>query len=321
MRTCLILSYFGLLPNYFQVFLNSCSRNESFNWLIITDDNRDFFFPKNVTRIIMTFQCLKKLIDEKFGFETALNRPYKLCDFKPAYGFIFEDYLLDYDYWGHCDPDMIFGDMKKMLSPILGKGYDKIFCMGHLSLFHNDKENNSVFMSIYKDKELYKEVYTNPDNMIFDEYFQGNINVNDLYFHCGRNVFVQDLSLNFVPYELKFQRVSLACDNEMHFSYSVESKLSQRCVYDGKAVLSYVREGLHVKKEEYLYVHLQGRKMNLPWFGKSRNMLIVPNRFISLPFVPNTFLKFIITPSIDWYVYLKNVMRRYCPFLVKCIKR
>ena len=44
--------------------------------------------------------------------QVTLDRPYKLCDFKPAYGFIFGEYLKEYDYWGHCDIDIVWGDLR-----------------------------------------------------------------------------------------------------------------------------------------------------------------------------------------------------------------
>lgn len=37
----IIVPYFGEFPNYFQLFLNSCKYNESINWVIITDKEKD----------------------------------------------------------------------------------------------------------------------------------------------------------------------------------------------------------------------------------------------------------------------------------------
>ena len=33
-----------------------------------------------------------------------------MCDYKVAYGEMFQDYIKEYDFWGHCDMDMIFGE-------------------------------------------------------------------------------------------------------------------------------------------------------------------------------------------------------------------
>ena len=46
----------------------------------------------------------------------GVNSPYKLCDYKPVYGLIFDEDLQDYDFWGHCDVDLIFGDIRKFIN-------------------------------------------------------------------------------------------------------------------------------------------------------------------------------------------------------------
>lgn len=43
-----IVPYFGKFPNYFQLILNSCEKNSDFNWLIITDIEGEYNYPKNV---------------------------------------------------------------------------------------------------------------------------------------------------------------------------------------------------------------------------------------------------------------------------------
>lgn len=37
MKVCFIIPYFGKLPDYFRVFLKSCSYNKRFQWLLVTD--------------------------------------------------------------------------------------------------------------------------------------------------------------------------------------------------------------------------------------------------------------------------------------------
>ena len=69
---CFIVPKFGVLPNYFQLFLNSCKYNNKFNWLIFTDDNKIYEFPDNVKKIDMTFEECKKIIQNKFDFEICL---------------------------------------------------------------------------------------------------------------------------------------------------------------------------------------------------------------------------------------------------------
>ena len=133
-KVCFIIPYFGKLPNYFQLFLNSCKYNNKFNWLIFTDDNGIYEFPDNVKKINMTFEECKKIIQNKFDFEICLPTPKKLCDYKPAYGWIFSEYLSEYKFWGYCDLDVIFGDISSFINEEMLDEYDKLYNLGHLTI-------------------------------------------------------------------------------------------------------------------------------------------------------------------------------------------
>ena len=96
-KCCFIIPYFGKLPNYFPVFLKTCAFNKDYDWLIFSDDCSKYELPINVKIINLEFVDLKEKIKNKFkDFEIDLSYPYKLCDYKPAYGYIFEEYLKIY---------------------------------------------------------------------------------------------------------------------------------------------------------------------------------------------------------------------------------
>ncbi len=113
----------------------------------------------------------------------CIPQPYKLCDFKPAYGFLFEDYIQDYEYWGHCDCDLVFGDLETLLTPILKEGYDKVFAVGHLTIYRNTVENNRRFMKPLHGRDIYKEAFTTSKIYVFDENVQCWMNPDRLNVH------------------------------------------------------------------------------------------------------------------------------------------
>ena len=41
----------------------------------------------------------------------------------PAYGYVFEEYLKDFDYWGYCDLAEYFGNRKEMFDVKIFKSY------------------------------------------------------------------------------------------------------------------------------------------------------------------------------------------------------
>lgn len=180
MKVVFILLYFGKLPNYFQLYLQSCKYNKDFDWLIITDDNTPFIYPDNVKVIFKTFKQIQCVIQSKFDFPISLERPYKLCDYRPAYGYIFQEYLTTYDFWGSVDPDCIWGDLKKFITEEILNDFDKIFKLGHLTLYRNTLKNNKMFMRPLNGKERYKEVFMTSESQQFDEAIENN-SINDIY--------------------------------------------------------------------------------------------------------------------------------------------
>ena len=79
MKIAIIIAYFGKLPEYIQLFLDSCKLNYGFEWLIFSDDDTTYNYPSNVHLIKMNFGECKKLIQSKFDFEITLSKPQKLC--------------------------------------------------------------------------------------------------------------------------------------------------------------------------------------------------------------------------------------------------
>ena len=143
MKKCVfILPYFGKFKNYFPLFLKSCGSNSDFDWLLITDVQITDPIPPNVQIRRMSFEGLRKRIQSKFDFEISLPYPYKLCDFKPAYGLVFEEWIQEYEWWGYCDCDLILGNLSKFLFPLFEKEYDKLFAVGHMTLYRNTYWNN-----------------------------------------------------------------------------------------------------------------------------------------------------------------------------------
>lgn len=280
-KCCFIVAYFGKMPNYFNLFLKTCSKNINYNWLIVTDDTNKYKYPNNVIPIYMKFEELKKYIQKKFDFKISLDKPYKLCDYKPAYGYIFEEYIKDYKYWGHCDIDTLMGDLDKFLAPILDKKYDKIFCLGHMVIYKNNKTNNQMFMSKIDNKYWYKEVYTNSKNLIFDEPYNNVKNINEIYERFKKNIFQKDLSLNFKVLPTHF--VTTTYD-----SYSkkfIDKYEKALYTWENGKIYKYYIKNKELQKEEYMYMHLQERKMKYSNSILNTNIFkVIPNSFLPLEF-------------------------------------
>lgn len=167
MKNCVLISaYFGKFPSHFNLWLKSAGENKEFDFYIYGDCETKNLkaVPNNVKFIYLTFDNMKAMIQSKFDFDIVLDAPYKLCDYKPAYGFLFEDDIKDYKYWGHIDIDTILGSLNKYLPE---HEYQKIYKFGHLCIYCNTYENNRRFMQPCG--QNYKNVFTTSFITVFDE--------------------------------------------------------------------------------------------------------------------------------------------------------
>ena len=106
-KVVLIIPFYGRLPWYFNFFLKSLD-GRAFDVLFVSDlspENK----PENFRQLSMDFKTLNALINSKLGCNLELKNTYKLCDFKPMYGKIFEDYIKGYEYWAFGDCDLVYG--------------------------------------------------------------------------------------------------------------------------------------------------------------------------------------------------------------------
>ena len=281
-KCCFIIPYFGKLPNYFPVFAKTCGYNLNYDWLIFSDDNEDYIVPKNVKIIKMTFEEIQKLIQSKFNFQISLNKPYKLCDYKPGYGYFFEEYIpVDkYKFWGHCDLDTIMGNLDKFLTDDILENYDKIFCLGHMILYKNTYENNRVFMQDYNGTVLYKQSFSTDQITVFDETHKGKNNVNSIFVSKGRPVYTEDLSLNMKILPTKFTKITF---DFASYNYKIEDYKDALYIWEkGNLYRIYIKDNKLIR-EDFLYAHFQQRKMKMNnKIVRLDKFKIVPNSFLTL---------------------------------------
>jgi len=87
----------------------------------------------------------------KLNADIQLPYAYKLADFKPAFGSIFDDFLSSYRFWGHCDLDIVWGDIRHFITDDILSQYQIISARknkmcGHFSLYRNEAEVSRAFM-------------------------------------------------------------------------------------------------------------------------------------------------------------------------------
>ncbi|MGB3531949.1 MAG: DUF6625 family protein [Microcoleaceae cyanobacterium] len=164
-------------PTYFDYFIDSYSRNTKTSLKIFTNVACSPYIKKYQDSSIGFHQfSLKKMFNlfkDKLaisGYDYDQYRAYKMCDFRPAFGEIFSEYLEGFDYWGYIDIDVIVGNLDRFLTAEKLADYDVISggrnnLTGYMTLYRNTEAINSL----YKKSPDYLRVINSPQNFRFDE--------------------------------------------------------------------------------------------------------------------------------------------------------
>jgi hypothetical protein len=122
-----VVLWLGAFPRWFPATLRSFEANCNIDFYFFSD-NLPTDLPPNIPPNCH-FPFLNKtqfetLASRKFGKPIRLRAGYKLCDWRPALGHLFEELLRPYAFWGWCDIDTIWGQPRKWLTPEVLNAYD-----------------------------------------------------------------------------------------------------------------------------------------------------------------------------------------------------
>ena len=252
-----ISCYFGKWPEHFPEFLQSVALNPTIDFIFVTDCDIDNL-PSNAKSHKCSFDELRSRFQKMFDFPIVLDRPYKLCDYKPIWGLAFPEYIQDYDFWGYCDIDLFFGDIRKFLTDeILGQ-YDKIYKLGHLTYYRNTPENNLRYK--LNGGVLYRDAFTTKEICAFDE-IAGMQNIFDKHgFSTYKSRDYADITSMKVRFTLSY--------------FQIPEEIKEINNYDkqvfywenGRVYRSFLKND-HIDVQEFIYIHFPKRTMtrnNLP---------------------------------------------------------
>lgn len=263
-KIALIIPYIGRVRNDFGFWLKSVENNPTIDFQIFTDSKIENS-PSNVKVFNFSFEELKNLIQKNFDFPVVISKPYKFCDFRPAYGEIFQDYLKEYDFWGYTDMDIVYGNLRKYITDELLDSYDHIFGRGHLSLYRNTVDVNSIYRNV--DIPTYKQVFTYDEGRAFDEYCGTSTYwVNNLSDRFFESICFDDIDCMEYPFISQMRRKEYSGCKNIIYSYE-----------DGTLYRIYEKDG-KINKYETMYVHFQKREMNINTAVEAK-FIMIPNSY------------------------------------------
>ncbi|MBW4359323.1 DUF6625 family protein [Flavobacterium taihuense] len=171
MKKIIILTfYFGKSPWYLDYFIQSCVDNKDVDFIFFTDIQGIKFIGNNIQIITIGFEEFSRTISNYFSFELNIRHPIKLCDIRPSFGEVFQDLIQDYDFWGYCDVDVIFGRIRYFLDDSVLETNDVIFTKpdypsGFFAIYKNEKYINAL----YRSSQDYIKVFQDEKLLLFDE--------------------------------------------------------------------------------------------------------------------------------------------------------
>lgn len=169
-KICFIIPYFGRWPRFFDLFLESCGRNTDVDFLFFTDCGIPEKKYPNTIFHESTLENFNQLAAKNLELPIKLDRAFKLCDMKVTYGVVFKDYLQQYDFWGHCDADLIFGHIRKFISDDILTNYEVIFARSeYISGFFALYKNNAKINYLFRKSKDYQKVFSNNSHFSFGE--------------------------------------------------------------------------------------------------------------------------------------------------------
>jgi hypothetical protein len=241
----LVVPHFGPLPPYLSLTLRSMACNPDVSWLVLTDQTVPDP-PPNVVVQACQFGDLADRFRGHFDFPVSLEQPYKMCDFRPAFGEIFAAELTGYDFWGYCDLDLVFGRIRDHLPPAAYEA-DKVLFHGNFQLYRNTPQAAGWYRHEV-DKVNYRDALSRPEAMHFDEW-------------AGIYYIVEDLGVRSwqrdVIFDLSFRRYRTRAE-------APPGRDPRRYAWEDGEVREYRLERGEIRRHTALLIHLQKRTMRPP---------------------------------------------------------
>lgn len=151
----------------------TCSKQNNIDFVYFTDSDEIINLASKYPNIIchkVSFVKYCENASKHLGVDFHPQHAYKLCDLRPFYGFIHQDMLKQYDFWGYGDNDLIYGNLNVLTNQDMLQAYDVITTMseriaGHFAIFRN---NDKYRMLGFKCPR-WKEHLLSSEHVGFDE--------------------------------------------------------------------------------------------------------------------------------------------------------
>lgn len=261
-KIAVIALWFGPMRDYVRLWTRSLKENDDYNFFLFTDqavDRSDI--PDNLQVVRLTLEDLKEAIKQRLHINPTFKFSYKLCDFRPAFGELFAPYLKDYDFWGYCDVDLMFGKLSNFVTDNILSTYPKIFSRGHFTLYKNDEHINTLYRSS-KSIDV-QAIMESPACFIFDEWH----GIHQVFKEFNIPQYHEECIADIHPNKARY-----TCTNIQNYN-------KQLFVWENGLIQQYYLDDGKLHQRELAYIHFQKRKIridNISAFHSSSALALTP---------------------------------------------
>lgn len=279
-KIAVVIPFCGTPRKSFNLFLESCKRNPTVDWLFFVDFEIENGGYDNIHFCKVTLDDLERRVRKKVYKNANLKRPYKLCDYKPFYGLMFDEELKGYDWWGYGDTNVIYGDIRHFFEKIDKQNIDKINWFGHLCLMRNTKECKELCLQEVDGLTSYKQVLESETNLGYDERdFNEKVIVAGKHIYTGKwaadiDCFYKRMrcvDINTIVYLCKVRRPDYAPLNyRKQLFVSLDGHIFQYYIAHHK-----------IERQEFAYIHFRN-EAPIEVSEKNRSFIISREGFFEL---------------------------------------
>ena len=301
-KIVLIFPYFGKLPVQYGMWRASAIENPTVDFMFFTD--ADVEPAPNIIVHKMKFGDFREIVQSAFDFPIVLDRPYKLCEYKQAYGYILKDFIRDYDFWGYGDVDLVYGDIRHFLTDDILQSYLFFLGEGHLSLLRNNQDATTYFMKIEPGYQDYHNAFTTTNITFFDEF--GYKGCGDKWRDCRPQDYWDER-----PYD------NISKPKKAYHFNSVAPRNWSKVVFEhkkGKLFMIRIGENGNVERRESLYAHFQHRQNMRDKVKHYEHFLVTPDVIIDYP-------KHLEKLWLKYYCRSRNLTTRYYQWKARILWR
>lgn len=273
----LFAAWFGEPPAWFPLWWLSLKRNPDIRFVVLHDFPWEMPSVENIEPVPTTLAEVRERFSERLQEDVVLDRPYKICDFKPLYALAFPEHLKDAAFWGHIDVDVILGQIRQVIGGAIESEVDTILKRGHFKLYRNAPEINRL--ALESDAGVsWRHAVTTSEICFLDEY-HGMLHKQ---VDAGTKDFNLECIADFVPGRSFLQLMNHVDYGQQAFVW--EAGRLRRYYTRGPKLTD---PGIQVMEEDFLYAHFQKRKfaeLDFSWeAADARGFIIQSDRFLLKP--------------------------------------